>query len=326
MKHMGSNLYNIKRKGEISMKNVFSEFKRGDVWYVHLKTEFGDNNEKSSVQKKSRPYVIVSCEQNNNCSPVINCVPICTRANDHLPSHVYYKYGERDQLVLCEQITTLSVNDFHRNGSHFLYSFNLDFMNEVDKTLAAQLGLTPRVADMKVLENIVEKLAADKEAELKRKYEDRIEERVSVIADRLAKKFGINLTAKDMLDGANYRPEELAFVDKKTRTEMSATIKERTTPQTAKYEGDLSVYADSLTETKSPEPKTTKVDTDIEDKKTEKKKGKTNRKWDNESMKKFLDDYSHLSISVMASKWGMAKKSVASYASIFRKKLEIPKK
>ena len=197
-------------------------------------------------------------------------------------------------------------------------------MNEVDKTLAAQLGLTPRVADMKVLENIVEKLAADKEAELKRKYEDRIEERVSVIADRLAKKFGINLTAKDMLDGANYRPEELAFVDKQTRNEMEATVKERTTQQTAKYEGDLSVYADSLTEsttatTKSPEPKTT-----IEDKKTEKKKG--NRKWDETMMKKFLDDYSHLSISAMASKWSMTKKSVATYASLFRKKLETIKK
>ena len=299
MKHMGTNPYNIKRKGEISMKNVFSEFKRGDVWFIRLNTEFGDSDEKSSVQKKSRPYVIVSCEQNNNCSPVINCVPICTRANDHLPQHVYYKYGERDQLVLCEQITTLSVNDFHRNGSHFLYSFNLDFMNEVDNTLAAQLGLTPRVADMGVLEKLIEKLATDKEAELKNNYEKRLEARVSVIADMIAKRFGINLTAADMLDGVNYRQEQLAFVDKSVRAEMSATIKERTTPPP--------------TTKRNPEPK------------TENEK-RVKHKWDEESMKAFLDDYGRLSMTEMSAKWGMTKKSVVTYASTFKKKVNAVKK
>lgn len=314
------------------MENVCSEFKRGDVWYVRLNTEFGDNNDNSSVQRKSRPYVIVSCEQNNNCAPELNCVPICTRSSDHLPMHVYYRYSNRDQLVLCEQITTLSVQDFRRSGSHFLYSFSVDFMNKIDETLAAQLGLTPRVADMTVLEKIVDKLAADKEAELKKKYEETIEARVSAIANKLAKKFGIDLSSADMLDGINYRPDQLAFVDKGLRAEMEETIKERTSPKQSKYEGDLSVYSEPIetttettnaTTTKASEPKTTNVDK-ADDANDEKNK-KINRKWDEESMRKFLDDYSHLSVSAMSSKWSMTKKSIATYASLFRKKLGVKK-
>lgn len=96
------------------MNKVYSEFRRGDVWYVKLKDEFGDNQNNSSVQRKSRPYLIVSCEENNNCAPTINAVPITTRPSDHLPMHIYYDYNGRHQLVLCEQITTLSVIDFHR--------------------------------------------------------------------------------------------------------------------------------------------------------------------------------------------------------------------
>lgn len=298
------------------MKKAYSEFKRGDVWYVRLNSETGDNNDKSSVQKKSRPYVIVSCEENNNCAPIINVVPISTQAMDHLPMHVYYRgYNRRDQMVMCEQITTLSVLDFRREGSYFMYSLNVEYMNKIDEALASQLGLTPRVADMKVLEKLIEKLAADKEAEMKRKYEDAIEARVSAIADKLAKKFGISLSADDMLDGVNYRPEQLRYVDKNTLSEMEETIKERTTPtaSTNKQDKTLSEKVETKHQVEQSAPAETVK---------QKKSKRTNNKWTNEAMKAFLEDYKHLSISAMASKWSMAKKSVATYASLFRKKLE----
>lgn len=34
------------------MNKVYSEFRRGDVWYVRLNDEIGDGNDKSSVQKE----------------------------------------------------------------------------------------------------------------------------------------------------------------------------------------------------------------------------------------------------------------------------------
>lgn len=288
------------------MNKVYSKFRRGDVWYVKLAKESGDDNKDSSVQRKSRPYLIVSCEENNNCAPTINAVPITTRPNDHLPMHVYFNYENRHQLVLCEQITTLSVMDFHRNGSAFMYSFNSDFMEQIDSALAGQLGLRPRVADMKVIENLIEKAAADKEAELKRKYESSIEARVTSIANMLAKKFGIQLTAQDMLNGVNYRPEQLSYTDKSIRAEMSNTIEERTTPPISNPVASVEEKPESVPAEKPA-----------------KKSKKTNTKWDEAAMTAFLEDYKTLSVSEMAAKYNMPKKTVVTYVWMFKKRLGV---
>lgn len=276
------------------MNKVYSEFRRGDVWYVKLKDEFGDNQNNSSVQRKSRPYLIVSCEENNNCAPTINAVPITTRPSDHLPMHIYYDYNGRHQLVLCEQITTLSVIDFHREKSYYMYSFNLDFMNQIDDALAAQLGLRPRVADMKVIENLIDKISADKEAEMKRKYEATIQSRVEAIAAKLAKQFNIELNAQDMLTGATYKPSELTYASDGDKNQIAETAKQRTTP--------------------ANESSTNQLVTEQTDLKSSPVKKTSRKQWTQESMKAFLDDHKHLSISAMAAKYGIAKKSVPNYA------------
>lgn len=286
------------------MNKVYSEFRRGDVWYVKLKDEFGDNQNNSSVQRKSRPYLIVSCEENNNCAPTINAVPITTRPSDHLPMHIYYDYNGRHQLVLCEQITTLSVIDFHREKSYYMYSFNLDFMNQIDDALAAQLGLRPRVADMKVIENLIDKISADKEAEMKRKYESTIQSRVEAIAAKLAKQFNIELNAQDMLTGATYKPSELTYASDGDKNQIAETAKQRTTP--------------------ANESSTNQLVTEQTDLKSSSVKKTSRKQWTQESMKAFLDDHKHLSISAMAAKYGIAEKSVPNYAWMFRKKLETP--
>lgn len=289
------------------MNKVYSEFRRGDVWYVRLNDEIGDGNDKSSVQKKSRPYLIVSCEENNNCAPTINAIPITTRPADHLPMHVYFNYNNRDQLVLCEQIATLSVLDFKRSGSHFMYCFNLEFMTKIDDALAAQLGLRPRVADMKVLENLIDKISSEREAELKRKYEDSLQMRVESIAAKLAKQFNIDLNAQDMLTGATYRPEELTYASKETKANIAETAKSRMTPP---------VEPQPSPENSKPAPETSDKSTN----KSRKKSSKT--QWTEAAMKAYLSDYEHLSVSAMSSKYSIAKKSVAQYRYLFRKKLD----
>lgn len=289
------------------MNKVYSEFRRGDVWYIKLSDESGDGINGSSVQKKSRPYLIVSCEENNNCAPTINAIPITTRPSDHLPMHVYFNYNNRDQLVLCEQITTLSVMDFRRTGSHFMYSFNLEFMTNVDDALSSQLGLKPRVADMKVLENLIDKISSEREAELKRKYEDSLQMRVESIAAKLAKQFNIDLNAQDMLTGATYRPEELTYASKADKMNLTETAKSRMTPPVT-----------SQSETK--DSKTTPEKSDNSTDKPRKKSSKT--QWTETAMKAYLSDYEHLSVSAMSSKYGIAKKSVAKYRYLFRKKLD----
>lgn len=290
------------------MKPVYSKFRRGDVWYIKLKQETGDNQDKSSVQKKSRPYLIVSCEQNNNCAPTLNVVPITTRPHDHLPMHVYYNYEGRHQLILCEQITTLSVLDFNNTGSDYMYSFNIEFMNQVDDALAAQLGLKPRVADMSVLENLIDKISADKEAELKRKYENAIQSRVEVIAAKLAQQFNIKLDSQDILTGSTYRPEELMYASKEVKEQLAETAAERTTPHVPDTDVDEMLTQDTVTETAESST--------ISD-----KPKRRNQKWTTTAMKAFVDDYTTLSINEIAEKYNVAKKSVANYACTFKKRL-----
>ena len=165
------------------MDRWYSRYRRGDVWFLHLDDETGDGSRTSSVQKKSRPYLIVSCEENNLNAPTFNVVPITTRDSDHLPMHVYFRYmdgpeGGRNQLILCEQITTVSVEIFLSSKSRFMYSLSIELMNKVDEALTRQLGLKPRVADMHILERIVNELA---ETEAKR-IEAQKEKEVNLIS------------------------------------------------------------------------------------------------------------------------------------------------
>lgn len=286
------------------MEKWYSRYRRGDVWFLKFDTEDGDGTHGSSVEKKSRPYLIVSCEENNMCAPTINVIPITTRNKDHLPMHVFFVYQDgtpsgRNQMVLCEQITTVSVIDFNRKGSFFMYSFNLDFMNQVDEALTRQLGLKPRVADMKVIERMIDELAAQKERELIAEKEKEVQARVEVIAEELAKRFQVNLKAEVTQNNTQYRDEELQLADKETVQEMRDTAKERATvakPQLS----DTS----TATEPTVPNPK------------------KEKNRWTLAKMQEFVDDYAKMTISQVSEKWGLTKKSIQQMNWKFKKELE----
>lgn len=302
------------------MEKWYSRFRRGDVWYLKLDSEDGDGIRGSSVQKKSRPYLIVSCEENNLNSPTINAIPICTRDNDHLPMHVFYVYQDgssngRNQTILCEQVTTVSVMDFDRKGSYFMYSLNLDLMNEVDETLTRQLGLKPRVADMKVIERLINELASKKEEEIKKEKEKELNARVEKIVENLAKRFGINLTAEVLQNNTEYRDAELTFADKETVKEMRQTAADR------KASVKNKVKSNTVSETK-PVNKTnekTKKSTNTSEAKTT---TTTRNSWTKSNKMQFIEDYKTLSLSEMSEKWHIKKKSIQQMAYMFKKDLK----
>ena len=176
-----------------------------------------------------------------------------------------------------------------------MYSLNLELMNQVDETLTRQLGLKPRVADMKVIERLINECAAKKEAELKAKKDREVNIRVETIVADLAKRFGIDIKAEACQNNTQYRDNELTFVDKATVNEMRTRAKER--------------IKDANT------VKTEPVNTEsIKTAKTPKKSNyvrKTNRNsWTTEKRKQFIEDYSKLSIAEMAEKWNIKKSSV----------------
>lgn len=289
------------------MEKWYSRFRRGDVWFVHLSSEYGDGRSNSSVQKKSRPYLIVSCEENNMNAVTLNAVPICTRDNDHLPMHVFYVYQDgtangKNQTILCEQITTLSTFDFDAKGSYFMYSLNLELMNQVDETLTRQLGLKPRVADMKVIERLIDELASKKEEEIKKEKDKEISERVEKIVANLAARFGITLNAEVLQNNKEYRDNELAYADKDKVKEMRQIAIDRKSSIPVKE--DRRIVPPPL---KSMMPPT--------------KSKRSSNRWTPESKKQFIDDYKTMSLSQIADKYNIKKSSIQSMVCTFKKDL-----
>lgn len=297
------------------MKKWYSRFRRGDVWFLHFPNENGDGIDSSSVQKKSRPYLIVSCEENNLNAHTFNVLPISTRDNDHLPMHVYYKYqdgsnGGRNQTIFCEQITTVSALVFDDPRSYFMYSFNIEFMNKVDDAMAAQLGLRPRIADMHVLERIVHELAETEMAKVESAKKKEVGVRMEKVAEYLAKTFNLTITTEQLQNGCEYRDAQLQAADKKVVQEM------RDTAQTRR---DVTLIPQPTSVAKLVQPSTSSapVAKPLEVAKNKKKKNR----WTPESRAEFLEYYRTHTISETAEHYDMKKSSVASQASVFKRQV-----
>lgn len=299
------------------MEKWYSKFRRGDVWFLHFNSEDGDGKNASSVEKKSRPYLIVSCEENNMNAPIFNVIPITTRNNDRLPMHVFFVYQDgtpngRNQLVLCEQITTVSELVFNHPQSRFMYSFDLAFMNKIDEALTRQLGLKPRVADMKIIERLIDELAAKKEAELARQKEAEVQQRVENIVEMLSQRFGLDLSSDVLQNNMEYRPEELQMADKEDIKKMRDTAAQRKSRSAvepimrAKAEENSTVL-DTVA--------AAKIDT------TQQPKHRKGTIWTNAQKREFVADYASSSISVVSAKWGLTKKSIQQMAWKFKKEL-----
>lgn len=286
------------------MDKWYSRYRRGDVWFLHFDDETGDGSRTSSVQKKSRLYLIVSCEENNLNAPIFNVIPITTRDSDHLPMHVYFRYmdgpeGGRNQIILCEQITTVSIEVFRSSKSRFLYSFNIEMMNKVDEALTRQLGLKPRIADMHVLERIVNELAETEAKRIEAQKEKEVSMRVEALAAMLIKKFNLNLDTTALLNGTEYRDAEVQYADKSAVKTMRETAAERRKPEPA-----------------APEKTVSSARTEKSDDKPKKR-----HKWSIEEKRQFLADYKKLSISQMSEKYGIKKSSVSYNVCVFKKEV-----
>lgn len=97
------------------MEKRNKKIKRGDIYYAFLPESFG------SVQKGTRPVVIVSNEFANEYSSVITVVPLTTSSKtNRLPTHVSIEPFEKLRLsiAMCEQITSISTEQLRDRVGH----------------------------------------------------------------------------------------------------------------------------------------------------------------------------------------------------------------
>lgn len=136
------------------------------------------------------------------------------------------------------------------------------------------------------------------------------------LAADIAARFGITLDTTCTISGLTYRPEELRNVSKDEVEKMTATAKERTVPREKESVDKASNAKNRLSDISKPSKEETTTPTPA------KRSGKRTQ-WTIEKKKEFVDDYAKMSVSEVAAKWNLTKKSIQTMAWMYRKELGI---
>lgn len=104
--------------------------------------------------KKRRPWLIVSNDSNNIYSTQVSAVPIYTRKEATLPTQVYFKNGDRDQVVCCESVTCIPKTCIDLRG--FSGFVSPDVFKKVQEALSVQFGNT--TPGLKTAETLIQQM------------------------------------------------------------------------------------------------------------------------------------------------------------------------
>ena len=109
---------------------------RSSIWLANL----GKPDAKTSIQKNTRPVIIVSNDMCNVHSPVITAVPLTTRNKNNLPTHVIIPMSTgllEQSIALVEQSMPL---DRHNLIKEIGYCNN-NIMMQINKAILIQNGI-----------------------------------------------------------------------------------------------------------------------------------------------------------------------------------------
>lgn len=71
-----------------------------------------NKTESSIIVSKKRPAIVVSNGDATRVSPILQVVPLTTSSKKpNIPTHVHFKRKGVDNIALCEQVTTVPINE-----------------------------------------------------------------------------------------------------------------------------------------------------------------------------------------------------------------------
>lgn len=108
--------------------------KRGDIYWIEQSKY---RPAVGSVQNPGRPGIVVSNDANNACSPTLEVVYLTGKPKKDLPTHCTIRSAKITSIALCEQVTTVSVEQLEDYVGHCTE----EEMAEVDRCIAISLGL-----------------------------------------------------------------------------------------------------------------------------------------------------------------------------------------
>lgn len=106
--------------------------KRGEIYYIEPKFD-----EVGSEQRAGRPAVIVSNDKNNKMSGTVEVAFLTTKPKNDLPTHVTTRSTGQLSTIICEQITTVSVDRVGR----YIGQLTEAELSNLDTALAISLGI-----------------------------------------------------------------------------------------------------------------------------------------------------------------------------------------
>lgn len=281
---------------------VCSKVARGQVWMINGDNESYKTGSVGSVTSKTRPYVIVSCKENNLHSTTFNALAISTGSDDFYPMHVFYRYAGRPQNIQCEQIKTFDVIDL----KEYMYTLGDDIMDKVDTALANQLGLSLRAPSYDRLVETIEKIAKAKAFELTAKQKKVTDENIQDIASRLETIFNV----EESTDEVTKKIMDANPVEFKAQNSTVSVASSRTDDSKK-----CVVKTDSLNKSKPTREYSESKRTPI----SQIPAGTGRNKWTEENKKKFLEDCEKYGPETVAQMWGLKdKKAVYSYKYMFK--------
>lgn len=111
--------------------------KRGEIYYVNKMPVVGAEHE------AGRPAVVVSTDRHNAKSGTIEVVYLTTRSKGMMPEHIFCSATGTDSTILCEQITTVSVDRL----SDYITTLTEEEMLDVEAGLLHSLGMESYIPD-----------------------------------------------------------------------------------------------------------------------------------------------------------------------------------
>lgn len=247
-------------------------FARGQIWYLKR-----DTNEVTPhvMESKDRYYLVVSCKENNENAPIANVCVISSKDYDHRPMHVKITMPSgKFSIVECEHIYTKSITKFQEG--EYVGTVPEHVMNEVTVTLANQLGLTSALPGVNAIMDMVSTIAEKKQKELASKSYV-TDDMVLSVCKRISDMFDVALTKT-----SNNIPETTPKVIDEVSEEKSVTQVKSKIPKSSidKFNERLKKSQEIIT--KSP----------------------GRNKWNDETIKIFLQDCDNLPMNEVVAKYG----------------------
>ena len=110
------------------------DIRRGEIFYIAR----GGGATSGSEQFADRPAVVVSNDENNKHSGVIEVVYMTTQPKTDLPTHVTIRSTGRISTVLCEQVSSVSTD----RVNNYIGQVSEQEMKNIDIALMISLQLS----------------------------------------------------------------------------------------------------------------------------------------------------------------------------------------